>query len=177
MSTGEFGDRDEGDLNRLESRLGGWRPSLGGLDRDRLLYEAGRADVDARHRAHVRLSLAVSLAATLAAFASGLAWRAEHARGTRLEAELASTRVELDRLIAAAERTPTPPSLVSPGALPASTSERPDPFTYLSLTRRIADGRIDLDVRPGGSHAPEAVPTRPKPEAPRVGDREWMLEL
>jgi hypothetical protein len=177
MSTAEFDDHDEVDLSGIEARLGGWSPSPGGLDRDRLLYEAGRADVDARHRAHIRLSLAVSLAATLAATVSGLAWKAEHDRGTRLEAELASTRVELDRLIAAAGRIPTPPSPVLETAIPATAPEPPDPFSYLSLSRRIVDGRINLDVRPGRSHAPDAGPSRPTSEAPRVGDRTWMLEL
>jgi hypothetical protein len=177
MSTAEFDDHDEVDLSRIEARLGGWSPSPGGLDRDRLLYEAGRADADARHRVRVRLSLAVSLAATLAAFGSGLAWKAEHDRGTRLEAELASTRVELDRLIAAAGQIPTPPSPVLEAAIPPSAPAPPDPFSYLSLSRRIADGRIDLDIRPAGSHGSDNAPSRSDPEAPRVGDRAWMLEL
>ena len=35
--------QNEFDLSEFERRLAAWRPAVGGLDRDRMLYEAGRA--------------------------------------------------------------------------------------------------------------------------------------
>ena len=42
------------ELNALADRLRGWRPSVGGLDRDRLIFESGRAAGLAEARATFR---------------------------------------------------------------------------------------------------------------------------
>jgi len=169
MSTDEFNGRiDEDDLNRLERRLGDWRPSLGGLDRDRLLYEAGRADAVARDRRLLKAALAASIAAGLAAFGLGAAWRFEHDRNGRLTAELALARLEA-RPDRAAPHQSVPPAVVS--------SEPPDPSSYLALSRRIVDGRIDFEP-PSLPAAPSGdQPSRPRPEPLRVGDRDRLLDL
>lgn len=161
---------DEDDLSRLEQRLGDWTPSLGGLDRDRLLYEAGRADSSARDLRLVRGTMAVSIATALAAFGLGTAWRLEHDRNGRLRAELALARLEAAPALAAPYR-PGPPLAVS------SEAEPPDPSSYLTLSRRIADGRIDFDHhdRPPASSGDK--PPRPRPDPIRVGDRDRLLDL
>ena len=43
MSIERTGRDPEGDLSALERRLGNWRPAAGVVDRDRMLFEAGRA--------------------------------------------------------------------------------------------------------------------------------------
>ncbi|MDR3619521.1 MAG: hypothetical protein P4L85_09240 [Paludisphaera borealis] len=159
---------DESDLSRLEQRLGDWTPSLGGLDRDRLLYEAGRAESAVRDRRLVKVTMAVSIATALAAFGLGTAWRIEHDRNGRLTAELALARLEANPALAAPYR-PTLPASIS--------SEPPDPFSYLALSRRIASGRIDFDRpdRPATSSGDK--PSHPKPDSLRVGDRDRLLDL
>lgn len=169
MSTDEFDGRiDEGDLTRLERRLGDWRPSFGGLDRDRLLYEAGRADSTAHERRLLRAILAFSIATSLAALGLGAAWRFEHDRSDRLTAELALARLEAQPALAAPYRL-NPPAVVA--------FEPPDPFSFLALSRRIVNGRIDFDLpsRPASSSGDKS--SRPRSEPLRVGDRDRLLDL
>jgi hypothetical protein len=172
MSTDDFDgridDADESDLSRLERRLGDWSPSLGGLDRDRLLFEAGRADSAARDRRLVKALLTFSIATALAAFGLGTAWRLEHDRGDRLTAELALARLEAIPPLAAPYR-PTPPLAVS--------SEAPDPSSYLALSRRIANGRIDFDRPDRPTTTAGGKPSHPRPDPLRVGDRDRLLDL
>jgi hypothetical protein len=167
---------DEDDLNRLEQRLGGWRPSLGGLDRDRLLYEAGRGESAARGNRLVKAMAAVSIATTLAAFGLGTAWRLEHDRASRLTAELALTRSEAARPpYAPSHPTYTTSSYGSP--VHVASREPPDPFSYLALSRRIVNGRLEFDPprRPPASR--DDKPSPPRPEPLRAGDRDRLLDL
>lgn len=159
---------DEDDLSRLEQRLGSWHPSLGGLDRDRLLYEAGRAESAVRGNRLIKMMAAVSIATALAAFGLGTAWRFEHDRVERLTAELAFARLEPQPALAAPYR-PNPPAVV--------VSEPLDPFSYLALSRRIVNGRIDFDLPSRPSASGGDKPSRPTPEPLRVGDRDRLLEL
>lgn len=79
------------DLTALERRLRGWRPDGRGLDRDRMLFEAGRAASGRDGRARLaRLAWPV-VAAVAACFAVavGLAWHSERSRREALETELA----------------------------------------------------------------------------------------
>jgi hypothetical protein len=181
MPTNEFdglpNDLDEDDLIRLEQRLGDWSPSLGGLDRDRFLYEAGRADLAARDRRLFKALLAASIALALAAVGSGAAWRLEHDRNGRLEAELAQGRQEIRRLLAIQDRVAPPSHLAFQEPTDTPGPETPDPFSYLALSRRIAGGRIDFDrpERPAASNGDR--PSRPHPAPLRVGDRDQLLDL
>ncbi|OJW07999.1 MAG: hypothetical protein BGO49_20630 [Planctomycetales bacterium 71-10] len=148
------------DLSDLERRLAGWRPSAVGLDRGRMLYEAGRAAARAEaRRAAVGLAgLALILASAAAGLGAG--WAMERRRGFDLEVALAA---------ATAPRPPAALAAPPPGPPP----EPPGPTSYLALTRRIVDGRIALDDLP--RRQPAAGPSRPAPPPLRAGDR--LLEL
>ncbi|SIO60484.1 hypothetical protein SAMN05444166_6409 [Singulisphaera sp. GP187] len=115
------------DRNAFEQRLGQWRPAAGGLDRDRMLFEAGRASAgDASLR-----RFAVGSIAGLLVVALGLGGLLVHERSQRrfVEAELAAVRhpVNVDR--------PTSPA---PTVVVAA-----DPNSYLVLTRRMIDSAPD----------------------------------
>ena len=146
------------DLSDLERRLAGWRPSAGGLDRGRTLYEAGRAAARHEARRAVAASAGGALVLALAALGMGIGWATERRRGLEQEAALAATSM--------------PPTVAAP--LPEPSPEPPDPTSYLALTRRIVDGRIALGAPP--RRAPSAPPSRPA-LPPRVGDWGRLLEL
>src|SRR4051812_17836107 len=115
-------------LNDMERRLRSWQPSGGGLDRDRMLFEAGlaaaRRPVGASRGAWAwRLATA---AAVLVAVGLGLAWRAERTQRQVLEPTLAArTPGPADHELATAR--PAPPTE------PSSTGI--DPSSYLALAR------------------------------------------
>jgi hypothetical protein len=141
----------ESHLNDLELRLGRWQPTSGGLSRDRLIFEAGRAA--ARAEAWTKLPLLTT--AVLALVAAGL--------GTMLVRE----RGERHALVAQIARLSTPPNRVAP-TIEATSSEvvirTPAPESYLALTHhRPAD---DLDgisfertVVPRQDGSPRSEPT------------------
>jgi hypothetical protein len=141
--------RDE--LTELERRLSGWTPAATALDRDRMLFEAGRAS--ARNGAWGRPTTA--LAAGLAALAVGLGgWAAsEHGQRRALERALVVERSRA-RESALAERL-LPPALAP---IPVDT---PAPESYLVLTRRLGI------IGPDEPEPPPAPAVRdPRPEAP-----------
>ena len=77
------------DMNDLERRLSGWRPSAAGLDADAVLFAAGRASV---RRPRARL-LWPALSGCLALLAAALGVALVQERGARLElAALLQTR-------------------------------------------------------------------------------------
>jgi hypothetical protein len=77
------------DSGELERRLRSWQPSLGGLDRDRMLFDAGRAAARAARPPLLRARWPlVSAAAALLACALGVAWNAERAGRRELEIAL-----------------------------------------------------------------------------------------
>jgi hypothetical protein len=110
----------------------------------------------------------VSIATTLAAFGLGAAWRFEHDRNGRLTAELAVARREARPALAVPYRS-NPPEVVA--------SEPLDPSSYLALSRRIVDGRIDFDPPRRPAAPSDDKPPRPRPEPLRVGDRDRLLDL
>lgn len=148
------------ELNDLERRLAAWRPSSGGLDRGRMLYEAGRAAAraEARRSAVGLAGLALILASAAAGLGAG--WATERRRGLDLEVALA------------AATAPRPPIILA-APLPAPAPEPPGPTSYLALTRRIVDGRPALDDLP--RPPTPAAPSPPAPPPLRAGDR--LLEL
>ena len=69
----------EFDLSELERRLAAWRPAAGALDRDRMLYEAGRAAA----RADGRVQSWRLATAALVLLAVGLGGLLVHERSQR----------------------------------------------------------------------------------------------
>ena len=78
---------DQDHLSSLEERLRSWVPSPGGLDRDRMLFEAGRAEVQGPIQAgtSARLWKYATAAAVLLASGLGMAWHNERSQRRALE--------------------------------------------------------------------------------------------
>lgn len=139
-------DLPEGPLSDLERRLERWRPLPGSLDRDRMLFDAGRAAA----RAESWGRLGAALAASFALVAVGLGGLLVRERGDRhaLEATLAERT-----------REPALPERVSP--LP--TFAEPAPNSYLALSRRILASGLE-ELPQAASNAPRGeIPERPEP--------------
>jgi hypothetical protein len=139
------------DLNALADRLRGWQPSTGGLDRDRLIFEAGRAAglAEARASFHRRF------------------WPLAMAASLLLATGLFMTRHPEPVEVAEVSPQPPRPIVVSPPIPPI------DPNSYLALTRQIAAGGLDPIRR--DSPRPESDPSisvdRPPPLRARDIDR------
>jgi hypothetical protein len=146
MDTPERGPEE--DMSALERRIGRWRPAAGVVDRDRVMFEAGRA------AAHVGSwgRLGFASAACLALVASGLVGLLVRERGHRraLEAVLAA------RAPALALPGDVPPPVVAPG-----------PDSYLVLTHRWHAGGLDdatltaSSLSPGHDKEPPEPPLSP----------------
>jgi hypothetical protein len=145
----EHPDRDpEIDLSAVERRLAAWRPAAGGLDRDRMLYEAGRAAAKADGRVQSwRLATAALVLLTV-----GLGGLLAHERVQRRALETSITR--------AGRINPTQPA----GEIASLTSnETPaiEPSSYFALTLRLSRGNPDIS-------SPD-VDFEPKPHRPATG--------
>jgi hypothetical protein len=105
----------EGDLRRL-------KPGPIKIERDRLLFEAGRASQRAEHRG--RLASILGLAGFVAAIGFGGLFASEHAR-----------RVDLEVRLAEKETSSVPPRMVV-----ETRSLPPEPNSYLILRRNLLVG-------------------------------------
>ena len=154
-------DNPEGPLSDLERRLGQWRPLPGSLDRDRMLFDAGRAAA----RAESGGRLGGALAASFALVAVGLGGLLVRERGHRHALEV--TLVERTREPVIVE--PVPPMLPAPPELA--------PDSYLVLTRRILTTGLD-DLPPSTSKVPRGeLPDRPVPSLVPLRVRGGLMEL
>jgi hypothetical protein len=115
--------RDE--LSRVEQRLAQWSPSAPALDRDRMLFEAGRASARTARAGQVVAALGAVLAVSFGV------WGA-HERSQRKALELALTETTRALKVAQSARPVVPPSI----RLPELTS--PAPQSYLALSHRPA---------------------------------------
>lgn len=115
----------------IADRLRGWSPSTSGLDRDRLLFEAGRASAVGRSR---RMLGAWAVAAS-GLIALGWGWAREYER--RQSAERSLAEVRRDWL----QSLPRPqPRAIDPPRLLANRGRPPlEPFSYAVLTQRLND--------------------------------------
>jgi hypothetical protein len=155
--------RDDAALTGLERRLAGWRPEAGGLDRDRMLYEAGRASA----RASTRRWASAFAASALVATGLGAALARERSERSGLQRALAAR----DR----PEQSPAPPS----PALTPTLSAVPAPDSYWSLTRRIVAGLDEpAPVEPAGPRR-SGPPSRLEPPLSPLRGRgaEGLLDL
>src|SRR5262249_39292774 len=155
------------DLTAMERRLAGWRPSTGALDRDRMLYDAGRA-AGAAGRPRLLIGAALSLSLAILALSASLAY--QNSALARERALLAQERTHRQHLeMALAARTLPPQSSPSPPA-PEAT-EPPAPSSYLAMMARLTAGaddpvspRVLSDPEPRApAPAPEGGPVRPSP--------------
>ncbi len=128
----------EAELNALESVLRGIEPAPSNLNRDRLMFEAGRGAAKAESRG--RLLLAASFVLSIVSVGSvGLLLR-EQSRTANLMAELAIARAHFD-----AAKSDSPD-------LPPLPFERPSPTSYLALSRNL--DTPDVEIRGRTDQAP-----------------------
>jgi hypothetical protein len=157
----------ERDPPGFERRLASWLPAASALDRDRMLFEAGRAFDRAKSRGKVWTSVAVSLALLLV----GLGGLFAHERSRRLALEaVLVTRPPVQ----APELTSTPPRV----ALPVPGGERLGPSSYFVLTMRLAAGELDfppVSLEYDAERPPRRTGSQPPTLRPR--DFERVLDL
>jgi hypothetical protein len=148
----------EPDLRALERRLAGWKPSAGALDRDRMLYDAGRAAAGI-HR--WRLAAAALLLVSLGLGGLAMRQRVLIDRDRVLLAHERAQRLELETALAAWTAAPRPSAADTPPVGP------PAPGSYLALTARLAADGIDAPW--------PAAESEPAPRPPAVGPTadEW----
>jgi hypothetical protein len=130
---------DQDHLSSLEERLRSWVPSPGGLDRDRMLFEAGRAEVQGPIQTGTsgRLWKYATAASVLLASGLGIAWHNERSQRRALELTFA--------------RLAPPPALVSTPDLMTERQEEEtnvDPSSYLALVRQMNRLEDAADLEP-----------------------------
>ncbi len=159
---------DEDQLSSLEERLRSWVPSACGLDRDRMLFEAGRAEVLAAMPAATWANLwkFATAAAVLLASGLGMAWHNEWSQRRALELTFAKLA------------PPVPAPLVATPELMTQRREEQaavDPTSYLALVRRVNLLEDGADLEPQRT-APGTVPsvrTADPPRAAPLRPRDW----
>ncbi len=157
---------DEDQMSSLEERLRSWVPSARRLDRDRMLFEAGRAEVQGTIQAGTRANLWKFATATAVLLASGLGMAWHHERSQRRALELTFARLA------------PPPAVVSTPELIAERQEKEravDPTSYLALVRQVNRLKDAANFEPHRT-APEAVPKIRAADPPRAAPlrpRDW----
>jgi hypothetical protein len=159
----------ENELSALERRLTGWRPATGGLNRDRMLYEAGRAAARAEGRS--RLWQLATAALTL--MIAGLAGLLSRERSQRLALETALA------FRGGAARPMPPVSLLAQ----TPTTESLPPNSYFVLTAHLTASdqeapalAVGNDVKPTKSD-PAPLHALPLPLPLRSRDLNRVLDL
>jgi hypothetical protein len=137
------------ELIALEQRLAAWRPASGTLGHDRMLYDAGRAAVEAESRVQ-SWRLAAAALALLAAGLGGLLVRQQSllAHERSLLAHERSQRLVLETTLAARTGPSKPAEPPETAPLPTETPviEPLSPTSYFALTPRLAKGFSDLSL-------------------------------
>jgi hypothetical protein len=167
------------DLTALERRLSAWRPAAVAIDRDRLLYDAGRAAAEGSGRPW-RLATAALLLVSMGLGAALIHQRSMLAGARILLARERSQRLWLETATAgrAAPPAPAPAALAASGAI-----EPPSPSSYLALSARIAEGLDDLTPRGSGTDpaasrsAPDPANDAGRPDPLRPQDIRRVLDL
>jgi hypothetical protein len=130
-------DSPEGDLTDLELRLRQWQPTSFGLDRDRMLFEAGRASA----RAEIWGGVPLGSIAALAIVAIGLGVLFVRERGERQALEV--------RIVEHSTAPKTPEMPIEPAPALAPIVERPPaPDSYLVLTRNMLSAGPEIMPSP-----------------------------
>jgi hypothetical protein len=159
----------ENDLTALERRLAAWRPAAGAVDRDRMLFDAGRAAARAEDRVRVwRLATAASII-VIATLGGLLA----HERSQR-------PALEPSAAVRTSPPDPWPSTLKSARSV---TIESSGPNSYQVLTSRLVSGARDLssfdvELEPEPARPP-TTSSKPTPHAEplRPRDLQRVLDL
>ena len=161
---------DQDAMRAFEERLRSWVPSPGGLDRDRMLFEAGRAEAEGPIRGRISSGFWRLATAAAVLLASGLGWAWQNERSQRRALELAFAR-------------PVPPPSVTVGSTSELMTKRQeretavDPTSYLALVqqakRREQAAILEPErAEPGPVQKIQATsPPRPVPLRPHDYDR------
>jgi hypothetical protein len=160
-------NHDQDPVSSLEARLRSWVPAPGRLDRDRMLFEAGRAQVHGSIQAGTRARMwkFATAAAVLLASGMGLAWHNERSQRRDLELTLAS---------------PAPPSPAPIGSTPELVAEHQqnqvavDPMSYLALVRQVKrqEDAVVLEPRRAAPAVPR-VRAADLPQSAPLHPRDW----
>ena len=159
---------DEDQLSSLEERLRSWVPSAGGLDRDRMLFEAGRAEVQGPIQAGTRANLwkFATAAAVLLASGLGMAWHNERSQRRALELTFA-------RLAA----PPSVPLTPTPQLITERQEKEPavDPTSYLALVRQLKrlEDATNLEPQRTAPGTVQRVRAADPPQTTPLRPRDW----
>jgi hypothetical protein len=139
---------DKDRVTSLEDRLRQWVPDAAGLDRDRMLFEAGRAQAlgSIRAESRARLWKLAAAAAVVLAVGSGFAWHNERNQRLALELALAGAPVTLPATVRSA------PELMTEHP----KREVADPSSYLVLVRQVTNQEDCAEPLPHAT-TPKAV--------------------
>jgi hypothetical protein len=126
------------ELTALEQRLAAWRPASGALDRDRMLYDAGRAAAQAENP----IPFWPLATAALLVISIGLGGLLVHQRSLRAQdrnllAQEQSRRHILETTLAARDRTSGPSSPLPSSTVESPPIERLPSSSYFVLTSRL----------------------------------------
>jgi hypothetical protein len=140
----------EGDLTDLERRLAGWQPASLGRDRDRMLFEAGRAAARAEVWARVPLASAAALA--LVAVSLGALLVRERDQRHALEVRIV-------------QQSSLPKPIAPPieAALSPIVDRPPAPDSYLVLTHHMLAAGLDDAPLPTPRTTPGDTPPGAEP--------------
>jgi hypothetical protein len=142
----------ENDLTGLEQQLARFRPAPIALERDKMLFEAGRASALAERRGRLGMSMAAIFALIAVGF-GGLFVR-ERARLLALEVRLKTDTREVVR------QTP------STSPIPDRPYRPIEPDSYLSLTRQFLSVGLDAAPQKVRQEPRESIPARPSQSTP-----------
>ncbi len=159
---------DQDHLSSLEERLRSWVPSAGRLDRDRMLFEAGRAQVKGPIQAGTRATLwkYATAAAVLLASGLGMAWHNERSQRRALELTVATLA------------PPPPAPFVATPELMTERQEKEaaiDPTSYLALVQQLKHLEDATNLEPQRT-APGTVPSVRAADPPQTAPlrpRDW----
>jgi hypothetical protein len=166
-------------LEELAGRLAEWRPAAPGIDRDRVLYEAGRASAGwGRTSAWRSWGLsAVAATALLVALVEGYVLRVQAEGSRRMLAAQAASAAGQERTIAGL-RTEVERLRVAAAGIPerglARAIERGplDGSSYLVLSRRLTGGDMAGRMEEPGDRGSRGVDDAGGRDVLRAGDLE-----
>lgn len=176
--------QDENELTAFEGRLATWRPAAGGLDRERMLYDAGRSVARADSRVQAwRLATAAVVLLLIGSSAMIVRQQSLIARDKHLLARELSRRRSLEAALVVQIPSPATPGAVSHRPADATPVEPFAPASYFALVSRqaldMADASWPEAEKPSAEHRPgPGLSKKPPADAPlRPREIERILDL
>jgi hypothetical protein len=137
-------------ISELEARLRSWEPSAEGLDRDRMLFQAGRADARKATWGASQVWQSAAAAAALLAAGLGFGWAHERSRSEALQLTIAQQASDSS----AAQQAP---ASGGPGGAAREPIVVLDPSSYLTLLRQAEGLDSAVVVQPATTERPSAT--------------------